>query len=201
MPLTLIIGANSDGWSIFTRRRNDAEFQKNAALLYKRDNYTCQYCGFKAEKFQDIVNVDGNYKNSTKKNMVTSCRFCTMSQFLGCGAAGGKIIYFPELSQAELNNFVRVLFCSMAMHSEYADSAKSLYRNFRNRTQAVEQIFGEGSSEAEVFGQTLIDAGPAETQREALQNFRWLPNKSNYEKIIEYWATQVVPMAPSLKQR
>jgi intracellular multiplication protein IcmJ len=201
MPHPLIIGANTDGWSHFTRRRNDAAFQKTAGAIYKRDNHTCQFCGFKADKFQDIVNLDENYKNNDQKNMVTSCRFCTMTHFLGCGAAGGKIIYFPELPQAELNNFVRVLFCSMAMQSEYAESSKSLYRNFRNRSAIVEQVFGEGSSEAEIFGQTLIDMGPVEKSREALQNFRWLPNKSNYEKVIEYWATQVVPMAPSLLQR
>ena len=72
----------------------------------ERDNYTCQYCGFQAKEYQEIVNLDGNYTNNKLSNMVTACCFCSQCLFLQSVGldemGGGQLIYLPEMSQADL---------------------------------------------------------------------------------------------------
>jgi len=51
--------------------------------IRKRDNYTCQLCGLKQNKYfkiyhraLDVHHIDRNKKNNTEKNLITVCRKC-----------------------------------------------------------------------------------------------------------------------------
>lgn len=44
--------------------------------ILKRDAYTCQYCGFKAEKWQIVHHIDGNPNNNEEDNLETICPMC-----------------------------------------------------------------------------------------------------------------------------
>ncbi len=63
----LQLAVNLIGWRHFARRKEDKNFLPVAKKIYERDQYTCQYCGFQAKEYQDIVNLDGNYTNNKQK--------------------------------------------------------------------------------------------------------------------------------------
>src|ERR1700730_2887415 len=102
-------------WRLFVTRKEDPAFRKFSEKVFKRDNYTCQYCGFQAKEFQEVVNIDQNYRNNKLTNLVTACCFCAQCFFLdavGVSYGGGTLIYMPEISQTELNSFCHILFCA-----------------------------------------------------------------------------------------
>lgn len=189
--LRIMLRANLKGWPLFRERRADKAFQPARAQILQRDQFTCQYCGFQARKYQQIVNIDGDYHNNAHSNLVTACVLCAQCQFLGCGNFG-TMVYLPEYGQEELNQLTRVLFCAMGEGSPYQETARTLYRSFRNRAQQVDQFFGEHASDSQVFGQAFIDAGlqddALETQQ-VYQYLRLLPLRTPLLKPIDYWRT------------
>lgn len=186
------LNINAAGWHDFRVRKNDNHFRALSARIMSRDDFTCQFCDFRAEKFQQIINLDNNYRNNVEQNLVCACVLCAQCQFIGSGNFG-KIIYLPEYPQVELNNIIRAIFCATALKTQYSDVAKSIYRSFRNRAQHVEDTFGENSSDAIVFGQTVIDAGIDMDiqQNQAMSSLRLLPFKAPLTKPIQYWSTVV----------
>jgi intracellular multiplication protein IcmJ len=104
---------------------------------------------------------------------------------------GGRIIYFPELSQAELNGVCQVAFCAIANATNYRTNAQTIYRDLKLRSQVVDQMLGEGMSNPARLGQMLIDA-PLEDRekvhRTILKDLRLLPSKTKFETQIQTWA-------------
>jgi intracellular multiplication protein IcmJ len=90
------LNANPGGWRIYTARKSDPAFANFSKKILRRDNYTCQYCGFQAREYQEIVNLDQNYHNNKISNLVTACCFCTQCFFLESvgvsGYGGGTLI-------------------------------------------------------------------------------------------------------------
>ena len=76
----LQLAVNLSGWRLFVRRREDKAFLPVAEKIYQRDNYTCQYCAFQARQYQEIVNIDQNYRNNKLSNLISFCNvfFCEM---------------------------------------------------------------------------------------------------------------------------
>lgn len=197
MPyLSLELRAQSNAWRVFTTRKADPAFLKFQEKILERDNYTCQFCGFQARQFQQIVNKDNNYQNNKKENLVTSCVFCTQCLFIesinNAEYGGGTIIYLPEISQANLNGLCHVLFCAIANATSYRGDAQNIYRTLKFRAQTVEQIFGEGLSDPARLGQMLIDSPIKDseaTQQKIFKDVRLLPSRTRFSRQIECWAT------------
>lgn len=191
----LTLMAQPQAWRAFSARKADPAFQKFAEKVHERDDYTCQYCGFQAREYQHVVNRDHNYAHNALSNMLTTCAFCAQCLFIESidfnDYGGGRIIYFPELSQAELNGLCQVLFCAIANATNYRTNAQTIYRDLKLRSQVVEQVLGEGTSNPARLGQMLIDA-PYEdrdkVQQKVLKDLRMLPSKTKFETQIQTWA-------------
>ncbi len=183
-------------WRIFAARKAQRNFDKFADKVFRRDNYTCQFCGFQAREFQEVLNLDQNYYHNKLANMVTACCFCTQCFFLesvGVSYGGGTLIYLPDITQANLNSFCHVLFCAITNDTGYRTTAQSVYRTFKFRSQIVEEQFGEGSSDPSVFAQLLFDTRQSETeQKNILENLRLLPSRARFRKNIEKWAASAL---------
>lgn len=192
-PLTLT--ANMDGWRIFNARRKNSEFQKVAQKVLVRDKYTCQFCGFKDLLHQEIANLDGNYRNNHLENLATSCALCLECNFLGVTGREDRIIFLPQMSQADLNHFTRVLFCLIASSTPYVEGAKSLYRNLRQLIQPVDEAFGKDASVSDLFGQSLLDTQgiTAQNQKKVMQSLRLLPNQQHFTEQVTHWSTLILP--------
>jgi len=188
----LRVAANLEGWSFFEQRKKDPAFIRLAAKVFERDHHTCQYCGFHAQRWQQVVNIDGNYHHNDMANLVTACSLCAECGFIG-GRDSGKLIVLPEYSQAELNHMVRILLCAMMVDVNYSERAKTLYRSYRHRSQAVDDAFGAGMSDAVTFGRLLVDAKIDKKSTRAFDSLRFLPARSAFEDEITYWSSFIIP--------
>jgi len=195
-PLSL--HATPGAWRIYTARKADPAFRAFHEKVLDRDNFTCQFCGFQARDYQEIINLDHDYQNNKLSNLVTACCFCSQCLFLesvGVGEyGGGTLIYLPEIKQADLNSFCHVLFCAVSNDTGYKASAQSMYRSLKFRSQIVEEKFGEGTSNPAVLGQLLIDSGinGTETSEKMLDNVCLLPSRAKFRKQIEHWAASAL---------
>ncbi|MBA2654557.1 MAG: HNH endonuclease [Gammaproteobacteria bacterium] len=191
----LTLSARPGNWRLFSARKADPAFLKFSERIFLRDNYTCQFCGFQARQFQEVVNLDRNFYNTKFSNMVTSCCFCAQCFFLEAVGrsdyGGGRLIFLPEIAQADLNGLCHVLFCAIANASSYRTDAQSIYRNLKFRSQLVEQELGEGMSNPRLFGQILIETDTRAMDRvndEIFSKLRLLPSRTKFNVQIETWA-------------
>lgn len=194
-PLKLTYSLTNYGQ--FSSRKGNKAFQQLAKKIFARDKNVCQFCGFQAKKYQEVVNLDRNYRNNKPENLVTACCFCTQTMFLESvgeqGYGGGIVIYFPELPQNALNALCHVLFFSIASNSAEKDSAQSLLQTFRIRAGVVDKLLGEGMSDPALLGRLLLDfTGSRKDPRVELilKDLRLLPARGRFQKQIEYWVQQ-----------
>jgi intracellular multiplication protein IcmJ len=190
--------ATPGSWRLYSARKVDERFKLYERKILHRDRFTCQFCGFQARLFQEIINLDNDYSNNKLSNMVTSCCFCAQCFFIESvgvgGYGGGTLIYLPEFTQAELNSLCHVLFCAITNDTGYKSSAQNIYRSFKFRSQSVEEKFGEGTSDPAIFGQLMIDAGVKEEEVRAklFKNVLLLPSRAKFRKQIEKWAASAL---------
>lgn len=190
--------ASPGSWRLYSARKADPRFKKFQQKIYHRDRYTCQFCGFQAKLYQEVINLDGNYQNNRAENMATACCFCSQCFFVESvgvgGYGGGTLIYLPELTQPELNSLCHVLFCAITNDTGYKDSAQTIYRSFKFRAQVVEEKFGEGTSNPAILGHLLIDTGhfADDISTKLFENIRLLPSRAKFRKQIEHWAASAL---------
>ena len=124
--------ASPGAWRLYSGRKADPRFKSYELKVFQRDRYTCQFCGFQARLFQDIVNLDGDYSNNQLANLVTSCCFCAQCCFLESvgvgGYGGGTLVYLPELSQSEVNSLCHVLFCAITNDTGYKNKLDECFK-------------------------------------------------------------------------
>jgi intracellular multiplication protein IcmJ len=192
--LELQLAVNLNGWRIFVRRKEDRGFLPVTNKILDRDHHTCQYCGFQARRYQEVVNLDGNYSNNKFNNLVTACCFCTQCLFIESAGmdemGGGQIIFMPEMNQANLNSFCHVLFCAMGNGTGYQDTAQAIYRSLKFRSQPVESKFGPGTSNPSALGHLLLeyqDKFPGKKQQ-ILKDLRMLPSYNKFKVQLDGWA-------------
>jgi intracellular multiplication protein IcmJ len=194
----LTLMASPGAWRTYSARKADPNFKNFELKVLQRDHYTCQFCGFQAKQYQDIVNLDANFNNNKMSNLATACCFCSQCFFIESvgvgGYGGGNLVYLPEFTQTELNSLCHVLFCAITNDTGYKNAAQSIYRSFKFRSQAVEDKFGEGTSDPAILGHLLIDSGITSSQgaEKILNNIRLLPSRAKFRKQIESWAANAL---------
>jgi len=184
-------------WFQYIKRQGNPRFMEIQNKVLVRDGGVCQLCGFAAGSGMSVVNRDHNYKNNQMSNLVSACPLCVQSCFMehadkiGQGS-GGVLIYMPELSQAELNGLVHVLFCSIANATLHATVAQSLYNSLKLRKKIVEQKFGEINTNPVQLGKTLVDTPTTtpEIENAVLRDIRLLASMSKFRDQIVAWSTQ-----------
>lgn len=189
--------AQPGAWRVFVARKADPAFKSFAERVLKRDNYACQFCGFQAKDYQEVINLDQNYYNNKMSNLVTACVFCSQCFFLdavGVGDyGGGNIIYLPEMPQCNLNSFCHVLFCAITNDTGYKTTAQSIYRSLKFRSQLVEEQYGEGTSTPHVLGQLIVESCiEHKVSDELLEKTRLLPSRGRFRTQIEHWAAMAM---------
>lgn len=194
----LQLAVNLAGWRSFVRRKADQAFLPVAKRIYERDAYTCQFCAFQAQEYQEVVNLDGNYSNNKGGNMVTACCFCAQCLFLQSigidEMGGGQLIYMPEMSQADLNSFCHVLFCAMGNNTGYQETAQTIYRSLKFRSQLIEHKFGAGTSNPSIMGQMIIEYKVQfpDKKVQLLENMRLLPSHVKFKVQLDAWAAEAM---------
>jgi intracellular multiplication protein IcmJ len=86
--------------------------KKRAEKTLKRDDFTCRFCGFRAQQFQRII----PYEKADDPPFATACGFCEQCLMLDrTGLSGsGILIWLPEISQIQLHHIMRAVYVARA---------------------------------------------------------------------------------------
>ncbi|OGT64432.1 MAG: hypothetical protein A3J38_02050 [Gammaproteobacteria bacterium RIFCSPHIGHO2_12_FULL_45_9] len=184
---------------LFAIRRQDPPFVALQQKIFERDQYTCQFCGFRTQLYLEVVNVDGDFKRNQSNNLATACPLCTQCFFLEevgkTDQTGGVLIDAPEISQGQLNALCHTLFLSMISNGVCAGEARTLYRSLKGRNSRVEKILGEGLSSPARYGRLLIEAnseGARRLHETICANVRLLPDFMNFAARVVAWMEEGV---------
>ena len=196
----LLLSATRGSWQIPAHHGTEQDGAKPMKAIrqkiLERDKGTCQFCGFKSQKWQEIHHINDDHNNFSESNLATACPFCHQCFHLGLAGstAGGLLIWLPELSQIELNHLARTLFVAMRDEkSKIYAAASGLFMSFESRGVFMEQHFAPGASDPAILGQAFLKMKKEEYQERGsfLKNIRLLPHRSRFEPQIKYWAEVV----------
>ena len=84
---------------------NSLEWQKLRKKILQRDEYACQYCGFKSQKYQIVHHIDGNPQNNSDDNLVVICQMCNLVEHAGQGCVVQGVVDLYEKSIISLSVF------------------------------------------------------------------------------------------------
>ena len=137
----------------------DAAFNPVRTEVLQRDNYTCQFCGFKAAKYQEVHHIDDDHNNNSPNNLITVCNLCHQVHHLGMCAmrSGGFIAAIPELTQTEINNLIRAIHVSEFIDDKVArDKLVGLFSIFQYRGfDTLKRLYGVDISNPFTLAETL----------------------------------------------
>jgi intracellular multiplication protein IcmJ len=185
--------------------------------VLERDNHTCAFCGFQAQKYQDIHFVDHNPQNKKIDNMRTACMYCAQCFDLEKVAAmkSGALIWLPEISQEDLNHIARAIYVARISQGQMAECARAaLDTLMARRTEALSRV---GTDDPYILATVMRDfLGPrqyaARTQK--LDGLRLFPldrrivkegdlEFNQFPQILAYWRSKDGPLggkAPTMWQ-
>lgn len=100
-----------------------AELKK---AVLDRDANTCQCCGFKSEKYQEILYLDQNRQNLQMDNLATACIFChqCFNIDLATQMRSGVLIWLPEIEQHVLHDIARAIYIARISQGPMAEAAR-----------------------------------------------------------------------------
>lgn len=209
---SLILSVKAENWRMDDpwSEGGDQEFKRVRGEVLNRDNFTCQACGFKASKWQEVHHLDDNHHNNAKENLVTLCSFCHMVQHIGFAGMNGeaKLVWLPEISQAQLHHIIRAILVAeyelkiagpspSSLIRTSASAAASLKAHFLAREQGAKDRIG--TSNPSVLGEVLTriaktNPGLYNEREKFLAGIRLLPTGvrmgANGENIMQ---TQIIP--------
>jgi len=191
MSLKLQFQTSDNNWERFKLRKANPKFKKIAAMVFHRDQFTCQYTGYRGPGLE-VVNKDGDYSNNTATNLVTACslpaRCLLMDAYPLSYEGSDKIIYLPEMSQVQLLNLCRVLFCQAAESgeagSEAAYNAKMIIAQLQDRANWMDEHLGMPLSNPGSFAYYLNQKG---RDIKLINRLRWLPAQESFKEAISGW--------------
>ena len=91
-----------------------------------RDENTCQCCGFKSGKYQEIHYIDQNPQNLRLDNLATACIFChqCFNIDLTTKMRSGVLIWLPEIEQNVLHDIARAIYVARISQGPMAEAAR-----------------------------------------------------------------------------
>lgn len=105
--------APSRSWRNEEQRKflKNKEWRNIRRKILEKYDYTCTYCGYKAQKYMIIHHLDGDPTNNSESNLEVVCLDCNKILHCGLAAIKGEIKIFksPGLSQVEIIQETRKL--------------------------------------------------------------------------------------------
>lgn len=176
---------------------SDAAFKQVRSQVLARDDFACQFCSFRAPKYQDVHHKNDDHDDNTPENLITACVLCHMVHHVGFAGEKkrGHLIYLDPglgLSQADLNQLVRTLWIAEGSdHKALRLQALTLLSRFYKAAVNARRVIG--TSDPTVLGDFLLGLSDAQYARraESLRGIYLLPLKEGYEAHINYWRESV----------
>ncbi|MCF6768444.1 type IVB secretion system protein IcmJDotN [Thiotrichales bacterium 19S11-10] len=180
--------AGPGNYQQFCARKKSQLFQKLKTDLVKKMSNSCAYCGISTDPYElEIVNIDGDYTNNKKNNFAVACSLCTqtvlMDQYTMNYKGNDQMIYFPKLSQVELNHLYRALWYHIKNKTkEAAFKSKELMAELTDAAKLLNDAAGTNLNHPGVFVHYLYGRT---SDRQLLKKIRWLPSLETIETLID----------------
>lgn len=112
--------------------------------IFERDAYTCQCCGFKSAKYQDIHFLNGLATDLRSENMITACIFCHQCFNLDkvSEMRSGVLIWLPEIEQTDLHHIARAVYVARISQGPIADAARRTLDILMHRREEMRNRLG-----------------------------------------------------------
>lgn len=192
----LVLSVHSSGWHKGASHGGETDRDRHVREVYDkvmaREDFTCQGCAWRSERYQQIHPRDHDHRHMNLSNLVCLCPLCHQVFHLNTASSsgGGDLVWLPEISQATLNLMVIPMFVAMRnpRHKAYR-LAIALEASLRNRVQVFRSQFPKG--DAGLLAECLLNMSPEEyAQRgKTLKHVRLLPRPELFRAPIEHWAT------------
>lgn len=147
-PIVLSVKRNTWRMHDDSAEPSDAEFKKEREKCLQRDDYTCQFCGWRSLKYQDVHHANDCHADNSLENLVTACKLCHGCHHLGFAGQGGAgaIILLEEIDQVDLNRIVRMCAVVAAIGSpEQKAFVGKLWKFLMSRAAPVKATWGSAS--------------------------------------------------------
>jgi hypothetical protein len=118
--------------------RQSSAWKKIRLRILNRDDYTCAYCGYRAEKYQQVNHIDGNPKNNDDSNLEVICPEChkVMHSGLWCKVKKTMILFeSSNYSQTEIIRITREMRSQGKKDDEIID-----YLGLKNRMPWMQDL-------------------------------------------------------------
>lgn len=175
--------------------------------ILDRDQNTCQCCGFKSEKYQQILFKDFNPNNLSEDNLLTTCIFCHQCFDLTHAAdmKAGTLVWLPEIPQADLNNIAKAIYIARIAKGPVSDFVRTtLDLMMERRQEAVKRITTDNPF---ILATVLNDYLPLKPYKQAakkLEGIRLFPldrrlikeaelEFNQFPQILAYWRSKNGP--------
>ena len=128
-PLVLGIArsGNAQNFSSKDGKAAGAELKPEIrAKVLARDDNTCQCCGFRSQKYQDVFFKNGVQTVHRLDNLATACVFCHQCFNLDSVNVmrSGVLIWLPEIDQASLHHLARAIYVARISQGPVANAAR-----------------------------------------------------------------------------
>lgn len=225
LPLTLSVKAAN--WRMHDEGSAEADtaFRNVRETALQRDKFTCRFCGFKANKWQEVHHLNDNHADNRLENLVTACGFCHSVQHIGLAGKNKEAVlaWIPEIEQSDLHHIVRsiLVVCRwgetigsggrsnrpevVRATNEMVQAARSQEAKLRARTAMAEKRFITSDPlELGIILEQISKESPAfyERRAEYLHGLRLLPlgrrvqeGKDKMPEIIDSWLATGGPFA------
>lgn len=172
----------------------NTEFKKIRKKILERDNYTCRYCGFRSDKYQEVHHLDDNHSNNSESNLITTCSLCHACFHIGLAGIKkrGVLIHIPSsenITQAKLNQLIRALWIGeRGGNKNIAIASISAISRLNKRTVEARRVIG--TSDPTILGDFLLNLSEDKYKgrQDVIKGIYLLPLRESFEKQIAYWS-------------
>lgn len=215
----LILSAKAKTWRMADRNfeHNDVEWSRLRTTVLQRDDYTCQFCEFRARQWQEVHHLDDDHNNDNLDNLVTACAFCHQVHHIGLAGLtdSAKLAWLPEMTQQEIHHMIRTKLVLAQWVSRQSPNAPSHeLPGYAAAVQAIDSAIAQrcliikemvGSDNPVVLGDALIAMSNDENygrRGELLGGIRLVPtgrlvrgDSDKIPKMVDHWVEPSGPYA------
>lgn len=176
---------------------DSAAFAPERDSVFKRDNHSCRFCGFKASRHQEIHHIDGDHHNHQATNLLTACNLCHQVHHLGVSGMrnAGLIAALPELTQTEVNHIARACFVAQLLDDQNTKNRLTgLYALLQARADALKNAFNHDISSPLLLAELLATCDEQRYAGRAapLAALRLVPTREAFRAgQLEYYAANM----------
>jgi len=201
------VGALADTGQFIPHEKHELS-EENRNKIFERDDYSCRYCGFKADKYQQVQYTGtGKETEENLDNYATACVFCHQCFHLDQVAVmqSGAIIWMPEIGQAALHHICRAIYVARITQGPIADAAREALDILLGRKEEARHRLG--TDDPRIISsilQDFLEGREYKYREKRLEGFKILPldrriihegdlEFNQFPQILAYWRSKKGP--------